>query len=132
MTGHTIVNLKELEDSAQSFGLSPNLEARFAREPLGLEQSGLSYQRLAPNFRSPFGHAHGEQEELYVIVGGSGRVKLDDEIVELKRWDAVRVAPDTVRCFEGGPDGLEYLAYGAPQGDAPSADARLTPGWWVD
>ena len=81
MAGHTIVNLKEIEDMAPQFGFAPDLEARFATGALGLEKSGLSYQRLAPDFRMPFGHRHKEQEEVYVIVSGGGRVKLDDEIV---------------------------------------------------
>jgi hypothetical protein len=73
VTGYTIVNLKEIEDQAPKFGHSPDLEARFARVPLGLENSGLSYFRLAPNFRIPFGHKHLQQEEVYVLVGGSAR-----------------------------------------------------------
>jgi mannose-6-phosphate isomerase-like protein (cupin superfamily) len=114
----TVKNLKELDDSAVEFGLAPNVEARFARKALEAERSGVSYQRLAPNFKQPFGHKHGEQEETYVIVGGSGSVTAGDETVEIKTWDAVRVAPDTVRTFEAGPDGLELIAFGAgPQGD---------------
>ncbi len=97
MTGYTIKNLKEVEDSAPKFGLSPGLEARFAREPLGLETSGVSYQRLAPNTRSPFGHRHTQQEELYLIVGGNGRIKLDDDVVALQQWDAVRISAETMR-----------------------------------
>jgi mannose-6-phosphate isomerase-like protein (cupin superfamily) len=129
--GHTVINLKDVEDQAPKFGYAPNVEARFARKDLGLERSGISYQRLAPNFRSPFAHTHEEQEELYIVLGGTGRVKLDEEIVELRQWDAVRVAPETMRCFEGGPDGLEYIVFGAPASEAPN-DAKLTPGWWID
>ncbi len=130
MAGYTIKNLKELEDQAPKFGLSPNLEARFAREPLECENSGLSYQRLAPNFRSPFGHRHQQQEEVYVLVSGSGRVKLDDEVLELKQWDAVRVAKETMRGFEAGPEGAELIVFGAP--NTGLGDAELTPGWWTD
>jgi hypothetical protein len=101
------VNLKEVEDFAPKFGFAPNLEARFATPALELEKSGISYQRLAPNFRVPFGHRHKQQEELYVLVGGSARIKLDDEIIDLKQWDAVRVPPEKMRGFEGGPDGAE-------------------------
>ena len=79
MGGHTILNLKEVEDMAPKFGFAPDLEARFAAGDLGLENSGLSYQRLAPNFRMPFGHKHKQQEEVYVVLAGGGRVKLDDE-----------------------------------------------------
>jgi mannose-6-phosphate isomerase-like protein (cupin superfamily) len=128
MAGYEIVNLKEVEDSAASFGLSPNLEARFARRPLGAERSGISYQRLAPNFRMPFGHNHEDQEELYVILSGNGRIKLDDEVVDVKAWDAVRIAPETMRAVEAGPEGMELLAYGAGRG----GDTEPQPGWWSD
>src|ERR687895_2939032 len=101
MAGYTLKNLKEdVEDSATQFGLSPALEARFAREPLELEKSGVSYVRLAAGERMPFGHRHKEQEEVYVVVSGGGRVKLDDEVVELRQWDALRIASDTMRNLE--------------------------------
>ncbi len=132
MTSYTVMNLREVEDAAPKFGLSPGLEARFAKGPLGLEQSGVSLQRLAPRFRTPFGHRHGRQEELYVVVGGSGRAKLGDEIVELRTWDAVRVPPETMRAFEGGPEGIELLAFGAPSTGDLAADAEQAPGWWTD
>jgi quercetin dioxygenase-like cupin family protein len=108
----TIVNLKDVEDSAVRFGLSPQLETRFARDALGCEQVGLSYQRLAPGVSQPFAHRHASHEELYVVVGGSGRVSLDGDVSELRRWDAVRVAPETVRSFAAGPEGLELIAVG--------------------
>jgi mannose-6-phosphate isomerase-like protein (cupin superfamily) len=128
VTPYTLVNLKEVEDQAPKFGLSPNLEARFARDPLGLERSGMSYQRLAPNFRGPFGHRHEQQEEIYVILAGSARLKVGDEVVELGPWDAVRVAHDAMRAFEAGPEGVELLAFGAPTPDEP----EMVPGWWSD
>ena len=127
---YTLRNLREIPDSATEFGLSPGLEARFASRELGLEQSGVSYQRVAPGFRVPFGHKHKQQEELYVVVSGGGRMKLDDEIVELRQWDAVRVPKETTRGYEAGPDGAEILAYGAPA--TGPGDAELTPGWWTD
>ena len=105
MADYTLTNLKDIEDQAPKFGLSPSLEARFARNELELENSGISYQRLAPSFRIPFGHKHASQEELYVILSGSGRVKLDDEIVDVRQWDVVRVPKETMRNFEAGPEG---------------------------
>ena len=93
MAGYTLVNLKEVEDQAPKFGHSPNLEARFARAALELENSGISYFRIAPNFRIPFGHKHQQQEEIYVLIGGSARAKLGDEVVELKTWGTVPVSP---------------------------------------
>jgi uncharacterized cupin superfamily protein len=132
MPSYKVANLKEVEDQAPKFGHSPDLEARFAGSALELESSGVSYQRLAPDIRAPFGHKHSEQEELYVVVGGSGRLKLDDDVVELKAWDAVRVAPEVTRAFEGGPDGIEILAFGAPKAGSPAEDVEMIPGWWSD
>jgi mannose-6-phosphate isomerase-like protein (cupin superfamily) len=128
MAGYTVKNLKEIEDSAVAGGLSPDLEARFARKPLEAEQGGLSYQRFAPGYRSTFGHTHEDQEEIYVILSGSGRLKLDDDVVEVGQWDAVRIAGDVTRAFEAGPEGAELLAFGAGR----AADAEVLPGWWTD
>ena len=128
MADYTVVNLKEVEDQAPKFGLSPQLEARMARVALGLEHSGVSYQRLAPDFRVPFGHKHKNQEEIYVLVGGSVRIKLEDEVVELKLFDAVRVHKDTMRGFEAGPEGAELIAIGAP--NTGPGDGDTVQGWW--
>jgi uncharacterized cupin superfamily protein len=125
---YTIANLKDdVEDQAPKFGHSPDLEARFAGGALECEQLGLSYQRLAPNVRMPFGHRHKEQEEVYVVVEGSGKVKLGDDVAEVRQWDAVRVAPDTVRTFEAGPDGLVLLALGATA--VAAGDVEMTDAW---
>src|ERR1700745_2647397 len=94
----TLRNLREdLADVGSNFDGAPDLEFRVAGEALGLEQSGLSYQRIPPGYRFPYGHTHKQQEELYVVVGGSGRMKLDDEIVEVRKWDAVRGRPGRPR-----------------------------------
>jgi len=126
--GYTVHNLKDVDDAAPAFGMSPDVEARFAREPLGSQKVALSYQRLQPNVRMPFGHMHAGKEEIYVVLAGSARMKLDDEFVELRRWDAVRVDPETMRAIEAGPDGVEYLAVGGPIGEA--NDAQMVNGWW--
>ena len=130
MSDYTHINLRDVEDQAPNFGLSPDLEARMARVPLGLENSGVTYLRIAPGFRIPFGHKHKQQEEVYVLVSGSARVKLEDEVRELKQWDAVRVHRDTFRGFEAGDDGAEFLAIGAP--NTGPGDAEVVPGWWGD
>jgi mannose-6-phosphate isomerase-like protein (cupin superfamily) len=131
MAGYTKVNLKEdVEDQAPNFGLSPHIEARMARVPLEMEHSGVSYQRLAPNYRLPFAHKHKNQEEVYVLVSGSARAKLEDEIVDLRQWDALRVHKDTVRSFEAGPDGAEMIAIGAP--NTGPGDAETIQDWWMD
>ena len=98
--------------------------------PLELEQQGVSYQRIAPNFRVPFGHRHKTQEEVYIVLSGSLRVKFADEVVELGPFDALRVAKDTTRGFEGGPEGAELLAVGAPH--TGPGDADVENGWWSD
>src|SRR2546423_15466206 len=116
MSGYTIVNLKEVEDQAPNFGLSPQLEARMARVPLEAEYTGVSYHRIDPNFRVPFGHKHKTQEEVYIVIRGSLRANLEGEVVELKEWDAIRVSKDTMRGFEGGPEGAEIVAIGVPGG----------------
>jgi mannose-6-phosphate isomerase-like protein (cupin superfamily) len=127
---HTVINLKEVEDQAPKFGLAPNIESRMARVPLELEHSGLSYLRLAPGFRLPFAHRHKQQEEIYVVVTGSVRAKVEDEIVELGPWDALRVSNDATRSFEAGPEGAELLAIGAP--NTGPGDADLVHDWWTD
>jgi mannose-6-phosphate isomerase-like protein (cupin superfamily) len=131
MPDYTVINLKrDVEDMAPKFDLSPGLESRFARVPLGLENSGASYFKVAPGFRMPFGHRHSEQEEVYVVVSGSGRLKLDDDILDLEQWDVVRIPTGVWRGFEGGPNGTELLAFGAPNTD--NKDAETQPGWWGD
>jgi len=128
MGDFTVKNLLEVEDSAAERG--PGLEARFARKHIDSEHLGVSYFRYASGFRSPFGHSHREQEEAYVVISGSGRMRLDDEIVELRRWDVVRVAPQVVRGFEGGPEGLELLAIGADRPEG--GDGVRAQDWWTD
>jgi mannose-6-phosphate isomerase-like protein (cupin superfamily) len=131
MTRYTHINLKDdVEDQAPKFGMSPHLEMRMARVPLELENSGLSYLRIAPNFRMPFGHTHKQQEEIYVLVDGSARMRIEDETRELKQWDAVRVHRDAMRSFEAGPEGALFLAVGAP--NTGPGDADVEQGWWSD
>jgi mannose-6-phosphate isomerase-like protein (cupin superfamily) len=130
MAKYTKVNLKEIEDQAPSGGLSPGLKAHFARVPLELEKSGISYFRIAPNFRLPFGHKHSKQEEVYLVVDGSARVRVDDDVVELQPWDAIRIPPGAMRGLEAGPEGAEVIAFGAP--NTQNADIDMTPGWWTD
>jgi len=120
---------RDVDDQAQAFGFAPALEFRVARDALETTQSALSFMRLAPGFRVPFGHHHEEQEEVYVVVHGSARLKLDDEVVELEPWDAVRIATGVVRDIEGGPDGAEVLLFGAPR--VPPGDAVVEQDWWA-
>ena len=128
---YTKLNLVEdVENSAEKFGMGDVLAAHFTRDSLDAKQSGVSLLRLKPDQRMPFGHTHATQEEVYVVAGGSGRIKLDDDIVELARWDAVRIAPEVMRALESGPDGLEIVAFGAPATGL--GDAQQEMGWWTD
>ncbi len=130
----TLTNLgRDPVDVGSNFDGAPALEFRLVGAALQLEQSGLSYQRIPPDYRFPYGHTHEEQEEVFVVVGGSGRMKLDDEIVEVEKWDAVRVPPGTWRGYEAGPEGLELLVFGAPHlGENPREDVEGQRDWWVD
>jgi mannose-6-phosphate isomerase-like protein (cupin superfamily) len=110
--------------------MSPDLEFRSARVPLEMENAGVSYLRVAPNFRMPFGHQHNVQEEVYVLVNGSAKLKLDDDVIDLKPLDAVRIHRETMRNIEGGPEGAELIAFGAP--NTGPGDAPMTQGWWMD
>jgi quercetin dioxygenase-like cupin family protein len=131
MADYTHINLKEdVDDQAPNFGLSPQLESRMARVPLEMENAGLSYIRIAPGFRIPFGHKHKNQEEVYVLVSGSARIKIEDEVRDLKQWDAVRLHRDTVRGFEAGADGAELIAIGAP--NTGPGDAEMIQDWWSE
>ena len=130
----TLRNIKEdLEDIGPRFDGAPDLEFRAATKALALEESGLSYQRVPPGYRVPSGPMHRTQEEVYVGLRGSGRMKVDDEIVELKEWDAMRVPPGTWRGYEAGPEGLEILVIGAPNlGEDPREDVDGQRDWWAD
>lgn len=130
----TLRNLRDdLDDLGHNFDGSPELEFRAASKALGLEHCGLSYQRIPPDYRFPYGHAHKTQEEVYLVVRGSGRMKLDDDVVELKEWDAVRVPPGVWRGYEAGPQGLELIVVGAPSlGPDPREDVEGRRDWWAD
>ena len=129
MSGYTKLNLQaDVENSAEKFGMGDVLAAHFARKDIEARNFGLSLQRLKPNQRMPFGHRHEAQEEVYVVASGSGRFKLEDDIVEVGRWDAVRVDPEVMRSVEAGPDGLDLIAFGAPG----VPDSQQEMGWWEE
>jgi uncharacterized cupin superfamily protein len=125
---YTIHKLTDTEDMAPKYGLDEQGEARFATADLAAEQTGVSLQSLHPGKRQAFGHRHDAAEEVYVVIAGSGRVKLDDDIEEIGTLDAIRVAPAVTRCFEAGPDGLQLLAVGARH----EGDGEVVQGWWSD
>jgi mannose-6-phosphate isomerase-like protein (cupin superfamily) len=119
MAGYTIKNLRESKDSAAEAGLTDSLEARFAHEDLDSEKSGISYQVVKAGQRQPFAHKHGEMEEIYVVISGGGRVKLDDQVEDLGALDAVRISPSVVRAFEAGDEDLVLLVFSPrAEGDA--------------
>ena len=129
MSDWSKVNLDDVEDISSKFGMPDGMTARFPKGELGSEKVAVSNQSLGPNMRAPFGHRHEEQEELYVILSGGGRMKLDDEVIEIRARDVIRVAPQTMRAFESGPDGLELLAIGGPIG---GDRGEIVPNWWDD
>jgi mannose-6-phosphate isomerase-like protein (cupin superfamily) len=126
---YTIKNLREAEDMAQKHGFGEVQEARFPWRDLDAEETGLALIRIKPGKRQAFAHRHQEAEEIYVVISGSGRFKLDDELVEVGEMDAVRIGPEVGRAAEAGPDGLEFLAFGRHlEGDA----QMIKEGFWKD
>jgi mannose-6-phosphate isomerase-like protein (cupin superfamily) len=128
MSDYAIVNLLDLDDVVGD--RLEGLEGRFARTALESSELGVSRFTYEPNVRNPIGHTHREQEEAYVVVGGSGRMRLDDEIREIRQWDVVRVAPQVLRGFESGADGLDLIAIGSrkPEG----GDGEVSDRPWPD
>jgi quinol monooxygenase YgiN len=126
--GYKRVSLGEVEDVAPKFGFGEIGEARFASDDLGLGPTGISLQRLKPGMRQSFGHRHHRAEEVYVVLSGSGRVKIADEEVELGTLDAIRVGPQLARCFEADAEGMEFIAFGQRL----KGDGEVLPGWWGD
>ena len=126
--GYAKRNLRELEDMAVKHGLSKTQEARFPRAELGAEQTGIAYLVIKPGQREAFAHRHAEAEEIYVVLAGSGRVKLDDDLVDLAPLDTLRVAPLTTRSLEAGTDGLEVLVFGPHV----EGDGEIIQDFWPD
>jgi uncharacterized cupin superfamily protein len=123
---YAITNLRDVEDMAAKHGFADRQASRFPRTDVGMEESGLAYHAVKPGQKQPFGHKHKTAEEIHVILAGSGRVKLDDELVDVKALDLIRVAPEVTRAFEAGPDGLEYLVFSPRRED----DADMVPDIW--
>ncbi len=128
MPDYTIKNVSDIKNLGED--RAPGFEARFGRSHIDSEHLGVSFFRYPPDFRTPFGHKHREQEEAYVIVEGSGRLRAGDEIVDLKQWDIIRVAPQVARAFAAGPDGLVMIAIGndRPEG----GDGEMIEDFWPD
>lgn len=128
MSNFKKINFSDLDDMAAGRGY--DVQARFARKPLESQHLGVSQFRFGPSCRPPVGHRHGEQEEVYVVISGSGRVKLDDEILEVAPGDVVRVAPTVTRGFESGPDGLELIAIGSDRPEG--GDGEMVENFWTE
>lgn len=126
---YTHKNLLEVEDSAAKSGMGEAQESRFSAEDLNAEQSGFSLHRIKPRQRQPFGHRHDDVEEVYIVIAGSGRAKLDDEIVELSLLDAIRVSPGVMRSWEAADEGLDILAFSPRRTDD---RGEIVPDWWTD
>ena len=128
MSNWTILNLLDVDDSAA--GRLDGLEARMSRKQMESRDVGVGLFRYGPNVRNPMSHTHREQEEAYVVVSGSGRIRLDDEIHDVKQWDVVRVAPEVLRAFEAGPDGMDVVAVGGPRPE--DGDGEISDAPWPD
>lgn len=130
MSDYTIVNLGDVENVAPRFQMPEGMDSRFPKRDLGCTIGGIAVEKLPAGIRTPFGHTHTEQEEIYVVAEGSGRIKLDDEVHELRQWDIVRIGQGVMRNLEGGPEGITVIAFGAPLGEANDGD--IVQGWWSD
>ncbi len=124
--GYTHINLEDVEDMAARFGFGDQGEARFASRTLQAARTGVSHHRLRPGMRQAFGHRHRHAEEVVVVLAGSGRVKIDEEIRDVGPLDAIRFAPGSGRAFEAGAEGIEFLVFG-PQH---RGDPIMDPGFW--
>lgn len=125
---YTIKNLADVDDAAVKGGFSEVGEAHFARGALEAQDTGVAYHVLRPGKRQAFGHRHDDAEEINVVIAGGGRVKLDDEVHEIRALDAIRVAPHVTRQFEAGPEGMSYVVFGPHH----EKDGEILPGWWAD
>jgi mannose-6-phosphate isomerase-like protein (cupin superfamily) len=130
MSNYTIVNLSDVENVAPKFQMPEGMDVRFPRRDLGCTAGGVGVEKLPAGLRMPFGHTHSVQEEIYVIAEGSGRIKLDDEVHDLRQWDILRIGPGVIRNLEAGSAGMTLVAFGAPLGE--ESDGEITPGWWSD
>jgi uncharacterized cupin superfamily protein len=128
MPDYTKKNLREVEDAAVKHGFAETQMARFAGADLDCEKIGLALEGVKPGARQAFGHRHEEDEEVYVVIEGSGRMRLGEEVIDVGRLDAIRVAPGVMRAFEAGPGGLELLAFGTHH----EVDGEIDPGFWTD
>ena len=131
MASYTVQDLNQVQNQGENFGLNPDeYQVRMAKDPLGCQHAGISLVRLGPGYRVPFGHSHKTQEEIYVLVKGGARIKIEDDIVDMEPMTAVRVDPGAMRAFEAGSEGADLIAIGAPK--TGPGDGEVTPGWWSD
>ncbi len=129
MTDYTKLNLDDVKDLAPDFGMETLGQARFARQALGAERIGLAHYRVNPGQRAGFGHRHQQSEEIYVMLSGSGRFRVQDDVFDVGPRDVVYCGPGAMRAWEAGPDGLEMLAFGA---HAEGEELHMEQGWWTD
>ena len=129
MGTYTHRNIDEVKDSAPDFGLGDDQEARFATKTFDAKETGFSFHRVKAGKRQGFGHRHDGAEEVYFVVSGGGRMKLDDDIIELAEQDVIRVDAGVTRAFEASDSGLEVLAFGVHH---PEDRGEVVQGWWSD
>jgi mannose-6-phosphate isomerase-like protein (cupin superfamily) len=125
---YTLKRLTDVADSAPGLGVGAYQESRFATDDLDAKQTGVTHHRFKPGMRQKIAHRHDQAEEIYVVLAGFGRIKLNDEIFEIEALDAIRVSPGVIRSFEAGPQGLDVLAVGAHH----DGDGEVFEDWWID
>jgi mannose-6-phosphate isomerase-like protein (cupin superfamily) len=131
MAGYSVQNLNEVQNQGENFGLNPDeMQLRMAKDPLECQNAGISLLRLGAGYRAPFGHKHKSQEEIYILVKGDAKMKIEDEVVEMQPMTAVRVDPGTMRGYEAGSEGADLIVIGAPR--TGPGDGDMEPGWWSD
>ncbi len=124
---YSLVNIMDIENSALG---GKGVDGRFTRKYLNSRDLGVSLFRYAPNFHSQKAHSHKVQEEAYVVVKGSGRMLVNAEVIDLKLWDVVRVAPEVTRAFAAGPEGLDLIVVGGPKPEG--GDGMLQEANWPE
>lgn len=131
MGEYSIVPVTEVPDMAAEVGMDPDhFEIRFLREPLGLRNFAVTYERFGAGWRPARGHRHGIQEEVFFLVSGRAQANLDGEVVDLEPWTAVRVPPSTARAFRATEhEDAVFVTIGAPQ--AGMDDVEFIPDYWT-
>jgi uncharacterized cupin superfamily protein len=109
--GYSVVHIEDVEPDG------PGRAVRFMRKALGAEAFGINWFELPPNTEGlEHSEANSRQEEVAVVVKGSGSWRIDGEDVPAREGTFIRFDPDTTRCAIAGPHGMTFVAVGSPPG----------------